>query len=60
VRADDHARPTVRADDDLRRVAALFLEHAGDTLWCVDEQQRTIGRITRDAVAARLRGGGGA
>ena len=56
--AGGDAHPSVRADDDLRQVAALFLEDAGDTVWCVDDEQRKIGRITRDAVAARLRGGG--
>jgi osmoprotectant transport system ATP-binding protein len=48
------AGPHVRVDDDLRRVAALFLEHGDDALHCVDEQGRTVGRITRAAVAARL------
>jgi osmoprotectant transport system ATP-binding protein len=46
--------PSVSIDDDLRRVAALFLEHADDALHCVDAQGRTVGRITRAAVAARL------
>jgi len=38
----------------LRRVAALFLEHAGHALNCVDAQGRIVGCITRAAVAARL------
>ena len=46
--------PHVGVDDDLRRVAALFLEHAHDVLHCVDPQGRTVGRITRAALAARL------
>ena len=45
---------TVRASDDLRRVAALFLEHGVESLPCVDGDGRVIGRVTRDAVAARL------
>ena len=46
--------PTVRASDDLRRVASLFLEHGTDTLDCVDADGRVIGCITRAAVAGRL------
>jgi osmoprotectant transport system ATP-binding protein len=46
--------PAVRASDDLRRVATLFLEHGVDTLTCVDDQGTPIGIVTRDAVAARL------
>jgi len=46
--------PSVSIDDDLRRVAALFLEHAGDGLNCIDAQGRIVGCITRAAVAARL------
>jgi CBS domain-containing protein len=46
--------PTVRASDDLRRVASLFLEHGTDTLDCVDADGRVIGCITRAAVASRL------
>jgi osmoprotectant transport system ATP-binding protein len=45
---------TVRASDDLRRVAALFLETAADALLCVDGDGRVVGRITRAAVASRL------
>ena len=46
--------PTVGADDDLRRVASLFLEHGLDELACVGADGRIIGRVTRAAVAARL------
>ena len=46
--------PHVSVDDDLRRVAALFLEHPDDVLRCVDAQGNTVGRITRAAIAARL------
>jgi len=49
---------TVQPDDDLRRVAALFLEHGVDEVACVDAGQRVIGRLTRAAVAARLAGAG--
>jgi osmoprotectant transport system ATP-binding protein len=45
--------PTVKPDDDLRRVATLFLEHGADELACV-EDGRVVGRVTREAVAARL------
>jgi osmoprotectant transport system ATP-binding protein len=53
-------RPTVGPDDDLRRVATLFLEHGVDELACVSADGRLVGRITRAAVAARLAGGGNA
>jgi osmoprotectant transport system ATP-binding protein len=46
----------VRPSDDLRRVAALFLETAAESLPCVDGDGRVVGRITRAAVAARLAG----
>ena len=46
--------PTVSADDDLRRAAALFLEHAVETIRCVDDTGRAIGVVSRAAVAARL------
>jgi osmoprotectant transport system ATP-binding protein len=46
--------PVVRPTDDLRRVASLFLEHGVESLACVDESGRTIGRVTRDAVSQRL------
>jgi osmoprotectant transport system ATP-binding protein len=49
-------RPTVSADEDLRRVATLFLEHGVDELACVGADGRIIGRVTRAAVAARLAG----
>ena len=53
-RTDGTNGPHVGVDDDLRRVAALFLEHPDDVLDCVDAQGRTVGRITRAAIAARL------
>ena len=46
--------PSVRATDDLRRVAALFLEHGVEAIACVDDGGRIVGHVTRDAVAARL------
>ena len=46
--------PAVSPDDDLRRVAALFLEHGTESLRCVDPGGKVIGRVTREAVAARL------
>jgi osmoprotectant transport system ATP-binding protein len=45
---------SVSPDDDLRRVAALFLEHGVDELPCVDSGRRVVGRVTRAAVAERL------
>jgi osmoprotectant transport system ATP-binding protein len=46
--------PSVSADDDLRRVATLFLEHGVETIRCIDDTGRTIGQVSRSAVAARL------
>jgi osmoprotectant transport system ATP-binding protein len=46
--------PSVRVGDDLRRVATLFLEHGVSSLDCVDDSGRTVGRVTREAVANRL------
>ena len=46
--------PAVSPDDDLRRVAALFLEHGTESLRCVDPGGKVIGRVTREAVATRL------
>jgi osmoprotectant transport system ATP-binding protein len=46
--------PAVSPDDDLRRVAALFLEHGAESLQCVDPGGNVVGRVTREAVAARL------
>jgi osmoprotectant transport system ATP-binding protein len=46
--------PSVRTTDDLRRVASLFLEHGVAALDCVDESGTIVGRVTREAVAARL------
>src|SRR6266700_4497560 len=43
--------PTVSPDDDLRRVAALFLEFDTQFLRCVDAGGRVIGIVTRRAVA---------
>ena len=50
----DSAAPTVSPDDDLRRVASLFLEHGAESLNCVDASGQVVGMVTRDAVAARL------
>ena len=46
--------PAVSPDDDLRRVASLFLEHGTASLNCVDAAGQFVGVVTRDAVAARL------
>jgi osmoprotectant transport system ATP-binding protein len=46
--------PSVSADDDLRRVASLFLEHDVETIRCVDDTGRAIGHVSRAAVATRL------
>ena len=46
--------PTVSPHDDLRRVATLFLEHGVESLRCVDARGNLVGRVTREAVAARL------
>ena len=54
--AQANGAPVVRASDDLRRVATLFLEHGVESLTCVDEAGHAVGRVTRDAVAARLAG----
>ena len=53
-------RATVTPDDDLRRVAALFLEHDLDTLPCVGPDGSVVGRVTRADVAARLAAGAAA
>jgi osmoprotectant transport system ATP-binding protein len=47
--------PSVLPDDDLRRVAALFLEHDVETISCVDKTGRPVGQVSRAAVAARLK-----
>jgi osmoprotectant transport system ATP-binding protein len=47
--------PSVSADDDLRRVAALFLEHDIEAIPCVDDTGRAVGQVSRAAVAARLK-----
>ena len=54
--APGNGTPTVGPDDDLRRVATLFLEHGVESLPCVDAAGRVVGVITREAVAARLAG----
>jgi len=46
--------PTVTPEDDLRRVATLFLMHDREALSCVDVDGRVVGCVTRAAVAARL------
>ena len=46
--------PAVNPNDDLRRVATLFLEHGVDVLRCVDGEGRAVGVVTRASVAARL------
>jgi osmoprotectant transport system ATP-binding protein len=51
---DDASGPSVSADDDLRRVASLFLEHGIETIRCIDDTGRAIGQVSRAAVAARL------
>jgi osmoprotectant transport system ATP-binding protein len=52
--AVDMNAPSVSPDDDLRRVATLFLESAAERLRCVDASGRLAGVVTREAVAARL------
>jgi osmoprotectant transport system ATP-binding protein len=52
--AVDPNAPVVSPDDDLRRVAALFLEFGTEALRCVDASGRVIGAVTRQSVAARL------
>jgi osmoprotectant transport system ATP-binding protein len=47
-------QPTVAPDDDLRRVATLFLEHGLDELACIGADGTLVGHVTRAAVAARL------
>ena len=53
--SDAAGAPAVSPEDDLRRVATLFLEGAGNTLRCVDAQGHVVGYVTRNQVAARLR-----
>ena len=50
----DPSVPAVSPDDDLRRVAALYLEHGAELLRCVDATGQLVGVVTRAAVAARL------
>jgi osmoprotectant transport system ATP-binding protein len=47
--------PSVSPDDDLRRVATVFLEHDVEAISCVDGTGRAVGRVSRAAVAARLK-----
>jgi osmoprotectant transport system ATP-binding protein len=54
VPAAANGAPSVKTTDDLRRVATLFLEHGVERLCCVDAEGRTVGAISRDAVASRL------
>jgi len=51
----DASGPSVSPDDDLRRVATLFLEHDVETILCVDGTGRAVGQVSRGAVAARLK-----
>jgi osmoprotectant transport system ATP-binding protein len=55
----DTTVPSVRASDDLRRVATHFLEHGVESLPCLDTEGRVIGNITRRDVAVRLAMAGG-
>ncbi|HTS23688.1 MAG TPA: ABC transporter ATP-binding protein [Casimicrobiaceae bacterium] len=52
--AVDPKAPGVSPDEDLRRVATLFLERDVERLRCIDEAGRLLGVVTRKAVAARL------
>jgi len=52
--AVDVNAPTVSPDDDLRRVAALFLESGCECIRCLDSDGRLVGVVTRQAVASRL------
>jgi osmoprotectant transport system ATP-binding protein len=54
IHGDGASGPSVSADDDLRRVASLFLEHDVETIRCVDDTGRAIGHVSRATVAARL------
>jgi osmoprotectant transport system ATP-binding protein len=50
----DTSVPAVSADDDLRTVAALFLEFDTASLRCIDAAGRVVGIVKRSAIAARL------
>jgi osmoprotectant transport system ATP-binding protein len=52
--AFDTSMPSVSPDDDLRRLAALFLEHDVESLRCVDAAGRVMGVVTRSSLATRL------
>ena len=54
IDGDSASGPSVSAEDDLRRVATLFLEHGVETIRCIDDTGRAIGQVSRAAVAARL------
>jgi len=54
IDGDSASGPSVSAEDDLRRVATLFLEHGVETIRCIDDTGRAIGQVSRGAVAARL------
>jgi osmoprotectant transport system ATP-binding protein len=56
--AVDANAAAVSPDDDLRRVATVFLERGVDSLRCLDAAGRVVGVVTRAAVAARLADGG--
>jgi len=55
AREPEVSAPAVSPNDDLRRVASLFLEHGAESLRCVDPGGKVVGRVTREAVATRLR-----
>jgi osmoprotectant transport system ATP-binding protein len=54
IDGDNASGPSVSAEDDLRRVVTLFLEHGVETIRCIDDTGRAIGQVSRAAVAARL------
>jgi CBS-domain-containing membrane protein len=54
IDGDSASGPSVSAEDDLRRVVTLFLEHGVETIHCIDDTGRAIGQVSRAAVAARL------
>ena len=54
IDGDNASGPSVSAEDDLRRVVTLFLEHGVETIRCIDGAGRAIGQVSRAAVAARL------
>jgi len=54
IDGDSTSGPSVSAEDDLRRVVTLFLEHGVQVIRCIDDTGRAIGQVSRAAVAARL------